>query len=256
MGRRELAKALEKVILQYNETFGLLSRKDGALLELSAMMLAVQHYEQLNYKVKPIISDEVKKKGKKGKKVAFKPKWGTRGIPRKHSWWEIERDGKIYEIHMNAPVWDGISGNTGVYVVDVAVIKNEAVTTDDKRYKGVTGFNNNDLITFMEAKSFPIYPMLVAHFLGIVHEIKPWALNGKTPNRFLKESHFDPTLLSRGVPKVNVGNLLRSLSKRKIKVRVIHNFEVYVQRGNLGKTSKPSVFARNKKSVWLDKPWW
>jgi hypothetical protein len=253
MGRRELAKALEKVILQYNETFGLLSKKDGALLELSAMMLAVQHYEQLNYKVKPIISDDVRKEGKR---VAFKPKWGTRGKPRKHSWWEIERDGEKYEIHMNAPVWDGISGKTGVYVVDVAVIKKEAVTTDDERYKAVTGFNNNDLITFMEAKSFPIYPMLVAHFLGIVHEIKPWALNGKTPYRFLKESHFDPTLLSRGVPKVNVGNLLRSLSKRKIKVRVIHNFEVYVQRGNLGKTTKPSVLARNKTSVWLDKPWW
>lgn len=256
MGRNELAKELQKVIRQYNETFGLLSRKDGALLELSAMMLAVQHYEQLNYKVKPIISDEVKKKSKKGGRVAFKPKWGSRGIPRNHSWWEIQRDGVKYEIHMNAPVWDGISGSTGVYVVDVAVIKTEAKTFDDRNYKGVTGFDNDDLITFMEAKSFPIYPMLVAHFLGIVHEIKPWALIGKTPNRFLKESHFDPTLVSRGVPKVNVGNLLRSLSKRKIRVRVIHNFEVYVKRGNLGKTAKPSVLTRNKSSVWLDKPWW
>jgi hypothetical protein len=255
MSRSQLANALEKVIRQYKETFGALSRKDGALLELSAMMLAVQHYKKLNYNIKPIVpSNQIK--NMKGRKIVFSPKWGTKGIPRSHSWWQIERDEKKYEIHMNAPVWDGIYGNTTVYVVDVAVIKYQAVSTDDKHYDGVTGFKNNDLITFMEAKSFPIYPMLVAHFLGIVHEIKPWALNGKTPKMFLKESHFDPTLLTRGFPKVNVSNLLRSLSKRKFKVRIIHNFEVYVQKGNLGKTSKPSVLTRHKKSVWLSKSWW
>jgi hypothetical protein len=256
MGKNELAKALENVIIQYKETFGLISRKDGALLELSAMMLAIQHYEKSNYKVKPIIPNDVKMKTKMGLKVAFEPKWGTKGIPRKHCWWEIQRDKEKYEIHMNAPVWDGISGKAGVYVVDVAVINSEAQTIPDKDYKGVSGFANNDLITFMEAKSFPIYPMLVAHFLGIVHEIKPWAMNNKTPSRFLKESHFDPTLVSRGDPKVNVGNILRSLSKRKIRVRVIHKFEVYVQNGNLSKTSKPSVLARNKSSVWMENSWW
>jgi hypothetical protein len=256
MSRSELSKALEKVIKEYNETFGLLSTKDGALLELSAMMLAVQHYEKSNYKVKPIISDQVKKKTKKGTRIAFTPKWGTRGIPKNHSWWEIQRDNVKYEIHMNAPVWDGITGRTGVYVLDVAVIKNEAITIDDNSYNGITGFDNNDVITFMEAKSFPIYPMLVAHFLGIVHEVKPWAMNGKTPNRFLKDSHFDPTLVSRGFPKANVCNILKSLSKRKIKVRVIHNFEAYVQRGNLGKIKRSSVLARDKSSVWLEKPWW
>ena len=251
MGYNLLLIEVTRVINLHKMTFNGIDRRNSSILELSAMMLAVQHYQKENYTTSPV--NPVSKGNPNGQ--FFDPKWGTNGYPRAHSYWKITRSGKEFEIHLNAPVWDGQGGKSGVFVVDVGIIKSKAPLKADPKDKRIFGFRNNNLVTFIEAKSFNIYPMLVAHFIGIVNEIKPWAIKGKSPKGFIMGSHFDPSLVSRGYPKGNTGRLLNSIPKRKLRIRVIHDFDKYVEKGNLASSSAPSVLKRNKKSIWMAQEW-
>ena len=49
--------------------------------------------------------------------------------------------------------------------------------------------DNGDLITFAEVKKLIVYPMLLAHFVGIIHEIMPNNLNSVSQN--ISAVHFD-----------------------------------------------------------------
>lgn len=242
----KLAIEVSNAIREHKTTFTDINRRRTSLLELSALMLAVQHYERNGYKAIPRFGEQHK---------VFRPKWGSGGIPRKYSWWELTRDGSAYEAHLNAPVWDGHGGETATFVVDVGIITAEANIVFDPEKKKLLGFKNDDMATFIESKGIPIFPMLIAQFVGIVHEIVPWAIIGKTPRGFLQKSHFDPALVSNGYPRANTSRLLSGLADRRIRVRVVPAFEQYVEEKRLTSRDNRSVLTRQNKKVWPEIKW-
>ena len=237
----KIGDQLISAIKRHGTVINDIKKRSSSLLELSAMMLAVQHYELKQYRV------SLNSKQKK-----FRPKWHTGGDPRQSSYWIVSRGNKSFEIHMNTPVWDPFTEDTSTLVVDVGIINkdanlkyqpNNSAIDDGKRRRGrrFSGFLNKDLITFIEAKYLPIYPMLIAHFIGIVHELKPWALGGKAPSGFRKASHFDPTLVSQRNFSANAERMVEGMGKRKFSIRIVQSFDRYVERGNLIKNGAKSI---------------
>ena len=78
------------------------------------------------------------------------------------------------------------------YVVDVAVAP-VAVVPRSKPSSVWNEISNQDLITFMEAKALVVYRMLVAQFIGIVHETQPRFPTGRRAPGFRAAGHFDPS---------------------------------------------------------------
>lgn len=251
----KLGDELNNAIISYGSTFVDVERRFSSLLEIGAMLLTVQHYEMNGYQVSLIAPS--------GK---FSPKYASTGDPRKYSYWKVCADGECFEIHMNAPIWDGVTGNASTFVVDVGVINENSQIIEDHGEKLHTtvsksgkhllrGFENKNLVTFIEAKYLPIYPMLVAQFIGIVHEIMPWALVGRAPHGFRKFNHFDPALVSRGKLSANVERLLSLVLKRKFRIRIIPSFEKYVEGGHFVSKRGASILGRDPKGV-VPKLWW
>ena len=112
-----------------------------------------------------------------GKNGFFSVKLSARGNPYNFSWFTCTRSDAAFEIHANLAV-GGAHKDKAVYVVDVAVVKPNKIP----RAKGNTPWvclDNANLVTFVEVKKLVVYPMLLAQFIGIVHEIKPsssWVL--------------------------------------------------------------------------------
>lgn len=105
-----------------------------------------------------------------------------------------------FEIHTNLPVSDAIGTPGARYVVDVAVAEPGEIP-QAKPEKGEASFealDNLNLITFIEAKSLVVYPMLIAQFIGIVHELLPSFLKEAAPADFDVRNHFYPSLVSLG----------------------------------------------------------
>lgn len=209
------------------------------------MMLAVQHYERYGYKA----TAENLAKGR------FRPKWSSMGEPRDHSYWRISRPPLEVEAHLNAPVWDGQGGKTATFVVDVGIVSAGSTARRDADRRELRGFENADLRTFIESKSIPIYPMLVAHFLGIVHEITPWAMQATVAPPRRDPADFDPALVSRKLPSANTERLLGSLVGRGVRVRVVPAFDQYVLEGRLRPHTSVSVLARDPVAVWPTVDW-
>jgi hypothetical protein len=241
----KLAMELAAAISTRGAVFKEVNKRRSILLELSAMMLAVQYYETKGYEAIPLNL-------KAGRFVA---KWWSRGNPRNCSWWSLARGDERIEAHLNAPVWDGHGGKTATFVVDVGITSQDAQTREDSEHRELRGFENIDLKTFIESKSLPIYPMLVAQFIGIAGEVTPWALTGSPPSGFEEGNHFDPTLVSRGGPSANTHRLLDGIFKRGIRIRVIPAFDRYVEEGRLTRGSSPSILAKSVDSIWPKVDW-
>lgn len=251
----KLGAELKKVIDAYQVTFSDADRRSSSLLEIAAMLLAVQHYEANDYDVIPF-----------SKKGNFSPKYAATGDTMEYSYWKVKKGDQCYEIHLNAPIWDGFTGKESTFVVDVGVIKEGSkIRKDDgkgihtfvsrsRRYV-LIGYENEDLVTFIEAKYIPIYPMLVAQFVGIVHEITPWAIGNSPPEGFRESSHFDPTLVSKGKPSANVERLLSKMPKRNFSIRIIPSFEKYIEGMQLRIKPKASILNHDPKNIF-PKEWW
>lgn len=254
----KLEEELREVISSYKSTYEDADRRNSSLLEVGAMLLAVQHYEIKGYQISLISPSSV-----------FSPKYTSLGDPRdttKYSYWKVKKNDQCFEIHLNAPVWDGISHSACTFVVDVGVVKENSIIREDdgiglntktsksKNYR-LRGFENNDLVTFMEAKYLNIYPMLVAHFIGIVHEILPWALGNSEPEGFVSCEHFNPTLVSRKGFSANVERLLSSLAERKYNVHIVPYFEKYIENKNLRAKKQDSILDRREGEVVSPKQW-
>jgi hypothetical protein len=238
----KLALAIAEVVSAHRAAYIDVTRRRSSLLELAAMMLAVQHYEKNGYNASPANLHSGR----------FRPKWSSKGEPRDYSWWNLTRDGSGVEAHLNAPVWDGHGGQTATFVVDVGIVSQGVGTRKDPEKQDLRGFENTDLATFVESKSLPIYPMLVAQFLGIAGEITPWVHSGVSPPGFDHGRHFDPALVSRGMPSANTSRLLDSIATRGVRVRVIPSFDRYVEEGRLKSQPGSSVLARVHGAVWPD----
>jgi hypothetical protein len=91
-----------------------------------------------------------------------------------------ENNEPLYEIRHNLKVVGYWTNSTvehalPLFAVDIAVVKAKCIPEHKPgtRSTGDISASNGDLITFGEVKKLVAYPMLMAQFLGIVHELQP-----------------------------------------------------------------------------------
>lgn len=91
----------------------------------------------------------------------------------------------------------------------------------------------------MEAKSLVVYPMLIAQFIGIVHELKPTFLKGDVPDELEKLLHFEPSLVSLGYLHNTCLNIVKGLDARNIRIGIVAKFDHVLSRLGDGMTTSP-----------------
>ncbi len=220
----ELKNAIKRVIKNHAQAFRDIGSNQPKLLELAAITGFARHYESHGYVVTVI-----NPKSKKG----FAVKTGTRGYP-----WNFSRIAAVHraetvELHMNLMVRS--AHDDGIYCVDVGVVRRDCVPSE-KPEGGWICLGNSDLITFGEVKKLVVYPMLLAQFLGIVHEIRPEFLtNGGTANG----SHLPPVLIALGHLSGNAAVIVGAYPKRGIRVTIAENYDVRLAKVRSGIESSP-----------------
>jgi hypothetical protein len=226
----EISASLRKFVRSHHGQFQGLSERKSQLLEIGALMIAAQHYELSGY--------DVDLHNPKGRDIRVK--LGTRGDPWNFSYFEVRRGARRFEIHTNLPVEDAVGTEGARYVADVVVVPARKVPR--KRPKGDEkwfALPNADLVTFIEAKSLVIYPMLIAQFIGIVHELMPEFLDGQRPAGFKAARHFDPALVSLGYLHGTCWNIVKGFPARGLHIRIVAEFDSAIANLRRGSTRSP-----------------
>lgn len=210
MDLSEVQKAIQRVIFKHENILRQLSSKQSAMLELASITGFVEHYRSQNSS-----STLINPQGKR----QFSIKINTKGDPWNFSKFLIEGDHDPVEIHMNLKVRS--AHDKGVYCVDVGVV--QAARIPRHKTKGFKWecVDNCELVTFGEAKKLVIYPMLLAQFIGIVHEIQPGCLTGHCPSN----PHPAPVLITLGSFSANAKLIVQQFAQRKIFVTVAENYD-------------------------------
>ena len=150
-----------------------LARREHQLLELLSLTAVVRHYEAGGFRTIP----QNLRAGR------FRVKLSSKGYPWNFSYFELIRDGEVFEIRANIAVHGASTEDDGCYVVDVGVVQSGVIPTSrPKDAMWVVG--NEALLTFVEAKDLVIYPMLLAQFIGIVHELLPRFIHQARPDGY------------------------------------------------------------------------
>lgn len=202
------------------------------VFEAACFVIFAIHYEEAGYRLRP----ENLLEGR------FRFRYSTSGYPWNFSYFavlanEIATEGNavLFEIRHNQKVvgaWvdtEGESEDKALFAVDIAVIETGSLpdlSQGHKRTNEPYWVENDRLITFAEAKKLTAYPMLLAQFLGIVHEIKPEFLRvGKQeiPEMFWSQSHPPPTLLTANHLTQGTKKVLQSFEERQLVIRVVEN---------------------------------
>jgi hypothetical protein len=214
MDVRAVRDAIGQVIKKHRVAFREIGSRQSALLELGAVTGVAQHYRASGYAVEIVNPHGLR---------SFKVKLSAKGYPWNFSHIAVRRGSDIAEIHMNVTVRS--AHDEGIYCVDVGVTNAGAVprTKPAKKWECV---DNIDLHTFAEAKKLVIYPMLLAQFIGIVHEIKPkYLVRSSKPSELLP-----PALISLGHFSGNSIKIVSSYRARGIRVTIAENFDIRLAR--------------------------
>lgn len=224
MDINEITKAIRRVIRTHKDTFIQIGSSQSKLLELAAITGYAEHYKANGYSV--VVQNP------KGKRF-FSVKTSTNGYP-----WNFSRfmaflgDDKV-ELHMNLKVRS--AHDPGIYCVDVGIVSYGKVPTE-KTNEGWDCVDNADLVTFAEVKKLVVYPMLLAQFLGIVHEIKPSFLNGADMHGV---AHLWPTLITLGHYSGNSTAIVSSYRERKINIKIAESYDIRLARTRGSSSASP-----------------
>lgn len=203
------------------------------VFEAFCFIIVVRHYEMAGYELKP----ENLLDGK------FRFKYNTRGYPWNYSYFVVSlketeegNDNVLFEIRHNLKVsgaWVRAETDNDtdppMFALDVAVIESNSLPVlkmGQKRNGEKYWVDNTHLITFGEAKKLTAYPMLLAQFLGIVHEIKPEFLNIEERERLktiLDQKHPPPLLLTSNHLTWGTKQVLKSFQDRDLLIRVVED---------------------------------
>ncbi|MCK4820624.1 hypothetical protein KA005_32970, partial [bacterium] len=156
-----------------------ITSKSTNVFEAFCFVLFVRYYETVGYELKPQNLLDGK----------FRFKYNTRGYPWNYSYFvatePLDQDSDsivLFEIRHNLKVagaWieeQEEKRDPPMFAVDIAVVNSDSLPhlkRGQKRKEERYWAENDQLITFGEAKKLTAYPMLLAQFIGIVHEIKP-----------------------------------------------------------------------------------
>jgi hypothetical protein len=132
---------------------------------------------------------------------------------------------------------------TAAYVVDVAIIRPGKLPPTNARCV----IESKDLITFAEVKALVVYPMLLAQFIGIVHEVTPRFLNGRVPPGFVRDGHFRPALITIEHLRPTSKEIVDAFVTRGFKVKICPGLDNFVARCGWA-TAIESVLAEKTRS--------
>ena len=203
-------------IASHESEFHELPTIQSQLLELATLVLVAEHYRIAGY----AIGAENLKDGK------FRVKRTSAGYQWRFSWFRATRGPMEVEIHTNLKVAGAYGRDDGVYVVDVAVCNPNVVPRTDQAKKTWVALANKHLVTWVEAKKLVVYPMLLAQFIGIVHELSPDCLNGPNRNEFQEGGHFPPALVTTGNFTRGCAQIRAGFAERGFRVAVVRNLDV------------------------------
>jgi len=212
MNTDEISKAIKGFVKKHRNSLYQLSKSQSKALEFASAIGVADHYSSNGYSISVI---------NPGKQNVFKVKESTKGYPWNFSRVILSRDTNVFEMHMNLSVRS--AHDDGVYCIDVGVCKEGDVPNKRTESKWIA-LENSKLITFAEAKSLVVYPMLLAHFIGIVHEIKPSFIGGRLQRGFKANDHLYPTLISLGSFSATSQKIVNAYKQRKIRVVVAENY--------------------------------
>lgn len=228
-----ISDALTDFVRAHKATFSEISARESQLLELAAVVAVHEHYRSNGFATAVMGAAE----------GTFVVKTGTRGHPARYSRIRLEKHGVAAEIHMNLLVRG--AHDEGVYCVDVGIVQPDAVPhVVSGRQKWIC-VENDSLITFAEVKRLVVYPMLLAQFIGIVHEIKPKFLQAPPPTGFDRDHHLPPTLIALGHFSGNAAAIARAYDRRSILVCVAENFDVRIASHRKGGCRSPLYWDRD-----------
>jgi hypothetical protein len=123
----------------------------------------------------------------------------------------------------------------GIYCVDVGIVEASAIPFEKPKIKWLC-LDNESLITFAEVKKLVVYPMLLAQFLGIVHEIKPGFLSSFDLD---DTAHLAPTLIALGHFSGNASSIVNNYKSRNIYVTIAENYDIRLARVRSGSINSP-----------------
>jgi len=212
-------KSIKNFLKKNRQTFSAISSNQSKALELAVTVGVSEHYRSNGYTIHVV--------NPKKTPGTFVVKTSTRGHPWHFTHLNFELDGQVFEAHMNLMVKS--AHDEGRYCVDFGLTKVGSVPYKPRK-RGWEAAKNSDLITFAEVKKLVVYPMLLAQFIGIVHEIKPCFIDGKTPRGFLKNKHLFPALASLGNFSGNSSKIVEAYKTRNIRIAVAENFDVRLAR--------------------------
>ena len=219
MNLASVRDAVKRVISRHAGGFRLIAASQTQLLELASVTGVAEHYRSIGASV-----NAINPKGKRG----FVVKTSTRGYPWNFSYFDCELAGEKFEIRMNLMV-NG-AHDEGIYCVDVGIVKAGAVPYL-KPQSDWYRVENPQLITFAETKKLVVYPMLLAQFVGIVHEIKPEFLRAGSTN------HLLPTLITIGHLTGNSQRIVDAYPGRDFRILIAHSYDIRLARVRAGASS-------------------
>lgn len=141
----------------------------------------------------------------------------------------------LFEIRHNLKVagahWADQDGTSPpLFAVDVAVVHPSSVPNHEPGTKkgpnDVDWAHNEALLTFAEVKKLVAYPMLLAQFLGVVHELKPKYVIGAASEFTSDGIHPPPILFTSQHLTKGSQTVLESFSRRGIGILAIENVDV------------------------------
>jgi hypothetical protein len=201
------------------------------VFEAVCFVIFARHYENIGYRLVPqnLINGK------------FRFRYSTNGLPWRYSCFAVyNKDSKadsgkpLFEIWHNQKVagaWVGDEDTEkALFAVDIAVARGGALPTNltfkepknDHQY----WVASSDLITIGEAKKLTAYPMLLAQFLGIVHEIKPEFIevgDSRIALEFIEQGHPPPTLLTANFLTSGAERVLATFVQRGLHILVLDN---------------------------------
>lgn len=216
MNVEAIARLLVQFARRHATTFHEISSRQGIQLELGAVVGVQEHYRANGFDIEIFNPRGV---------AQFVVKAGTRGAPWKYSHIRATRDGRAVDIHMNLLVRG--ANDDGIYCVDVGITTADVVPARKSREKWLC-LENRHLRSFAEVKQLVVYPMLLAQFVGIVHEIKPRFLKAPGRPKYGRNGHLPPTLIVLGHFSGNSTEIVRSYNDRGFQINIAENFDVRV----------------------------
>lgn len=206
-----------------------IASKVSNIFEAYCYVLFVLHYEQegLKPKAENLTPDNI-----------FKFRFSTAGHPWNFSYFSVRQnddtDEVLFEVRHNQQVVGHFvevdpdsDEKPGLFALDTAVIKPGGLPNPPmgtRRTTERTYVLNDDLITFGEAKKLVAYPMLLASYYGIVHELRPEFLDGSTlPAGFELHPHPFPILFTADFLTKGTKNVLKTFEDRQLRVTVVED---------------------------------